>query len=50
MNGKYRYRMVVKCKNNSRTRAMFNKLLLDFAESSKRAASVYIDINPENLI
>lgn len=50
MNGKYRYRMVVKCKNNSRTRTMFNKLLLDFAESSKRAASVYIDINPENLI
>ncbi|MBR5451637.1 MAG: primosomal protein N' [Clostridia bacterium] len=50
MNGKYRYRMVVKCKNNSRTRAMFNKLLLDFAEPSKRAASVYIDINPENLI
>lgn len=50
MNGKYRYRMVVKCKNNKRTREMFERILLDFAESSKRAASVYIDINPENLI
>ena len=50
MNGKYRYRMLVKCKNNQRTRALFEQILCDFAESSKRSASVYIDINPENMI
>ncbi len=48
--GKYRYRLIVKFKNNKLSRALFDRILLDYGSDSKRAASVYIDINPENFI
>ncbi len=45
--GKYRYRMLIKCKNNTRFRDMISKA----CEGIKKGdISVGIDINPENII
>ncbi len=48
--GRYRYRIALKIKNNKRARQMLSRILSDFAERGKNSPSVYIDINPENLI
>ncbi len=47
VNGKYRFRMIIKCKNNQRFREMLQK-----ATEIKRKRDTYIgiDINPEALI
>ena len=44
VNEKYRMRMVVKCKLNSLSRALFRELLLEF--SSKRGVTLAVDLNP----
>ena len=44
LNEKYRMRMVVKCKLNSRSRALFGELLREFAVD--RAVSLSVDLNP----
>ena len=44
LNEKYRMRMVVKCKLNARSRALFHELLCEFATS--RAVTLAVDINP----
>ena len=45
--GKYRYRMLIKCKNNPRFRNMISKA----CEIAQRGnVSVGIDVNPENMI
>lgn len=49
MNGKYRMRMVLKCKLNKSTRALFSALLTDFGQKSSRKLSLGIDFNPSNL-
>ncbi len=46
---KYRLRMVLKCSNNKRTRAMLAELLSYFSSSGARGLSLSIDINPTNL-
>ena len=51
VNNKYRYRIIIKCKNNKRFRKMLSELLVSFGKN-KRYSDVTIsaDINPENLI
>lgn len=44
VNEKYRTRMVIKCKLNSKSREMFSELLCEF--SSTRTAVLSIDLNP----
>ena len=47
VNGKYRFRMVIKCKNSARFREMIKKVT-DIKRV--RDVSVSVDINPENII
>ena len=44
LNEKYRMRMMIKCKLNSRTRRLFSEVLSEFAENRKVILS--IDLNP----
>ena len=47
MNNKYRYRMIIKCKNNRRFREMLRNSI---SIKAKRDISVLVDINPETVI
>ena len=47
--GKFRSRIIIKCRNNKRFREMISKLLKD-AEKIKNNISIYVDINPESLM
>ena len=44
VNDKYRMRMVVKCRLNRRSRALFHELLMLFAQNRK--ATLSVDLNP----
>ncbi len=46
---KYRMRMVLKCTNNKRTRAMLREILSYFGSSGASGLSLSVDINPTNL-
>ncbi len=46
---KYRMRMILKCSNNKRTRAMLSVILSYFSSSGAHGLSVSVDINPTNL-
>lgn len=46
---KYRMRMVVKCRLNRRSRALFSELLRDFSKSGIRGLSLSVDLNPSVL-
>ena len=46
---KYRMRMVIKCRLNRRSRAMFSELLMNFSKSAIRGLSLSIDFNPSSL-
>ena len=47
--GKFRNRIIIKCRNNKRFREMISKLLKD-TDKSKNNISIYVDINPESLM
>ena len=48
--GKYRFRIILKCKNSARFRAFLSKLLKDFSKNSTfKKVTVTADINPENI-
>lgn len=47
VNNRYRYRMIIKCKNNKRFREMLKKAL---AVNLKNDISVSVDINPETVL
>ena len=49
VDNKYRMRIVVKCKLNKRSRAMFATLLSDFSKSGAKELNLSIDFNPSNL-
>ena len=49
VDGKYRMRMVIKCRLNNRTRALFSGLLTDFSRRAKGKTTLAIDFNPTNL-
>lgn len=51
INNKYRYRLILKCKNTKRFRNLISKLLIEFGKDKKQnGVSVSIDMNPESLI
>lgn len=51
VNNKYRYRIIIKCKNNKRFRNMLSGLLISFGKNKKYSDVTFsADINPENLI
>ena len=48
---KYRYRLLLKCKNNSRFRTMMSKLSFEFsADKRNQGVTAVIDINPEIIL
>ena len=46
---KYRMRLVIKCKLNSKCRELFSRMLMKFGIESKNRLSLSIDFNPTNL-
>ena len=51
LNNKYRYRILIKCKNNKRFRNMLSGLLISFGKNKQYSnVSIAADMNPENLI
>ena len=51
ISGKYRYRLVLKCKNTKSFRNALGEVLKKFSKDSKLSdVTVYIDINPQTLI
>ncbi len=51
MSNKYRYRIIIKCKNSRSFREMISELLIAYGKSKKYSdISVNVDINPENLL
>ena len=51
ISNKYRYRIIIKCKNNKLFREMISDLLITFGKDKKFSdVSVSADINPENLL
>ena len=49
VDGKYRMRMVIKCRLNRRSREMFSHILTKFSPKSSGAPLLAIDLNPTNL-
>ena len=48
---KYRYKLILKCKNSQRLKSMMSQLLCDFSKNSKiKDISVFIDVDPETII
>ena len=45
--GKYRLRMILKCKNNRRTREYLSRILTDFGRHEGRHITLSVDINPQ---
>ena len=51
ISNKFRYRLILKCKNSARFRALMSEMLkVTGSEKAFVGVSVYIDINPENII
>lgn len=51
ISNKFRYRLILKCKNTARFRALMSEMLkVTGSEKAFIGVSVYIDINPENII
>ena len=49
MNEKFRVRLIIKCKNNKKTRMLFREALRFFGKNMPKTVSVGIDINPTTL-
>jgi len=47
--GKYRMRIVVKCKLNRRSRELFSRLLVDFGKNNRGRNAISINFNPTGL-
>lgn len=48
--GKYRYRVIIKCRNTKEFRGFISRLLKDFASDKRyNKITAYADINPENM-
>lgn len=51
MNGKFRYKLMIKCKNSQRLREMIRKLLIGFAGIKEfQQITVYADPNPNRIL
>lgn len=49
LEGKYRMRVVIKCRLNKRSREFFSELLINFGRNSKGTGTLSIDFNPSGL-
>ncbi len=50
VNNKYRYRMIIKCKNTSDFRSLISELLVEFGKDKRfREISTFADVNPETI-
>ena len=50
LSNKFRYRLIVKCRNTKGFRSMIAKLLTQFPKDARfREVTVYADLNPENI-
>ncbi len=48
VNNKYRYKLIIKCRNNKRFREMISHLLIQFAGNRKfSSVTVFADVNPD---
>jgi len=51
VSGKYRYKIIIKCKNNLRFRSLMTETLMAFGERKDCAkATAFVDTNPENIM
>ncbi len=51
LNDKYRYRLIIKCKNSKEFRTMISELLTEFGKNKEfSSVSIVPDMNPKNLI
>ncbi len=51
VNNKFRYRLIIKCKNTKSFRSLISDLLISFGSDKKYAdITVSVDINPESLV
>ncbi len=49
--GKFRYRIIIKCRNTKDFTQMISEILKKFEKNTKnKDVSIYVDINPENLM
>lgn len=48
--GKYRSRIIIKCKNDKEFRNMISELLKNFTKDKKNNVNIFADINPESII
>ena len=46
---RFRMRMVIKCKLNRRSRAMFDEIYKTFGKKSRQASALSVDLNPSSL-
>ncbi|NCC86971.1 MAG: primosomal protein N' [Clostridia bacterium] len=50
VNNKYKYRIIIKCKNSARFRNLVSELLIDFGTDSRfKEITAFADINPESI-
>ncbi len=47
--GKYRMRIVIKCRLNKRSREFFSRILTDFGKNNKSRAVISVNLNPTSL-
>lgn len=51
VSGKYRYKILLKCRNNARFRALMNVLLCEFGkDSANKEITAYANINPDSVL
>lgn len=51
LSNKYRYKVILKIKNNKKTRTMLSELLETFSKNKEfQQVGAYIDINPDNIL
>ncbi|MBO5411330.1 MAG: primosomal protein N', partial [Clostridia bacterium] len=51
VNNKFRYRLIIKCRNSSSFRAMISEILIEMAKDSAfSSVTTYADINPDSAI
>lgn len=51
VSNKYRYRLLIKCRNSTNFRKMISEILCDFGKDTKfNKVTLYADINPESIL
>ena len=51
ISGKYRYKIIIKCKNNRRFRSLMTESLKEFGERKDcTKVTAFVDTNPENIM